>query len=359
MSDKYDYLESERKKLWARLLELEKEIGKKTSDYEKEAKQSSKKASEYRNKSNESYELAKTNAENAQAKAEEAKQSLTLIKSIKTKSEDCYQKISDYNTELNSKITNITECIETLEENFENNSVLVEKLKKLEENFDQGEEIIAKIEVLHKSIQPKKKEIDNLHREIFGFTDTQKDENDVDIEIKIEGLKDHLEESYNDLSEELDLLKSEITKTKNETLNNYNLFIKEKEDFFSKTIENWKNEHDNVLNKINKLLPNALTAGLASAYSEKRESELLESKKYAGNFRNAALGLIGMSLIPFILSVFFIWKGKSLHDVIMDSPRFVLAIIPMYIPILWIAYSSNKKLNLSKRLIEEYTHKEV
>lgn len=359
MSDKYDYLESERKKLWARLLELEKEIGKKTSDYEKEAKQSSKKASEYRNKSNESYELAKTNAENAQAKAEEAKQSLTIIKSIKTKSEDCYQKISDYSTELNSKITNITECIETLEENFENNSVLVEKLKKLEENFDQGEEIIAKIEVLHKSIQPKKKEIDNLHREIFGFTDTQKDENDVDIEIKIEGLKDHLEESYNDLSEELDLLKSDIIKTKNETLNNYNLFIKEKEDFFSKTIENWKNEHDNVLNKINKLLPNALTAGLASAYSEKRESELLESKKYAGNFRNAALGLIGMSLIPFILSVFFIWKGKSLHDVIMDSPRFVLAIIPMYIPILWIAYSSNKKLNLSKRLIEEYTHKEV
>lgn len=359
MSDKYDYLESERKKLWARLLELETEIGKKTSDYEKEAKQSSKKASEYRNKSNESYELAKNNAEIAQAKAEEAKQSLTLIKSIKTKSEDCYKKISDYSTELNSKIENITECIETLEENFENNSVLVEKLERLEENFEQGEEIIAKIEVLHKSIQPKKKEIDNLYREIFGYTDTQKDENDVDIEIKIEGLKDHLEDSYNDLSEELDLLKSEITKTKNETLINYNSFIKEKEDFFNKTLENWENEHDNVLEKINKLLPNALTAGLASAYSEKRESELLESKKYANNFRNAALGLIGMSLIPFILSVFFIWKGKSLHDVILDSPRFVLAIIPMYIPILWIAYSSNKKLNLSKRLIEEYTHKEV
>src|SRR5690606_6014691 len=40
-------------------------------------------------------------------------------------------------------------------------------------------------------------------------------------------------------------------------------------------------------------------------------------------------------------------------------PRMVLAIIPMYIPILWFTYSANKKLNLSKRLIEEYAHKEV
>lgn len=31
----------------------------------------------------------------------------------------------------------------------------------------------------------------------------------------------------------------------------------------------------------------------------------------------------------------------------------------MYIPILWFTYSANKKLNLSKRLIEEYSHKEV
>ena len=33
--------------------------------------------------------------------------------------------------------------------------------------------------------------------------------------------------------------------------------------------------------------------------------------------------------------------------------------LPLYAPIVWFAYYSNKKLNLSKRLIEEYTHKEV
>ena len=33
--------------------------------------------------------------------------------------------------------------------------------------------------------------------------------------------------------------------------------------------------------------------------------------------------------------------------------------LPLYAPILWVAYSSNKSYKLSKRLIEEYTHKEV
>lgn len=359
MSDKFDYLNSEREKIWARLLELEKAIDKKSSDYEKEAKQSSKKASEYKNKSNESCELAKKNAEIVITKAEEAKQSLGLIKSIERNSEDCYKRISDYSSDLDSKIENITECIGTLEENFENNSELVEKLETLNQHFEQGEETKGKIETLLKSIQPKKKEIDNLYREIFGYSDIQKDENDKDVEVKIEGLKDQLEDTYDNLSKEFELLKSSISETKKETLTNYSSFIKEKEDAYSKTLDNWNKEHNNVLDKINKLLPNALTTGLSYAYSEKKESEVAESKKYAKNFERAAIGLIFMSLIPFILSVVFIWNGKSLHDVILDSPRFVLAIIPMYIPILWIAYSSNKKLNLSKRLIEEYTHKEV
>ena len=33
--------------------------------------------------------------------------------------------------------------------------------------------------------------------------------------------------------------------------------------------------------------------------------------------------------------------------------------MPLYIPILWVAYSANKSYKLSKRLIEEYTHKGV
>ncbi|HAS7013376.1 TPA: hypothetical protein I7289_21405 [Vibrio parahaemolyticus] len=40
-------------------------------------------------------------------------------------------------------------------------------------------------------------------------------------------------------------------------------------------------------------------------------------------------------------------------------PTIFSVMLPVYAPILWVAYSSNKSYKLSKRLIEEYTHKEV
>lgn len=54
-----DYLESERKLIWDRIVDLQTSIKKKTSDYEKDAKQASKKCSEFRNKC----ESTKTEAE--------------------------------------------------------------------------------------------------------------------------------------------------------------------------------------------------------------------------------------------------------------------------------------------------------
>jgi hypothetical protein len=64
-------------------------------------------------------------------------------------------------------------------------------------------------------------------------------------------------------------------------------------------------------------------------------------------------------MIPFIISVYSILKDVPLDVVVNRVPKIVIAILPLYIPILWFAISSSKKMNLSKRLIEEYTHKEV
>lgn len=78
-----DYLDSERIKLWERVTQLEIDVSKKTSDFEKEAKQSSKMASEYKNRSLEAKEQATSNAELSLARTEDAKQCLTDIKLIK------------------------------------------------------------------------------------------------------------------------------------------------------------------------------------------------------------------------------------------------------------------------------------
>ncbi len=51
--------------------------------------------------------------------------------------------------------------------------------------------------------------------------------------------------------------------------------------------------------------------------------------------------------------------NKDLVEVLSDTPKLIVSILPLYLPVLWIAYSASKKQNLSKRLIEEYTHKGV
>jgi hypothetical protein len=107
------------------------------------------------------------------------------------------------------------------------------------------------------------------------------------------------------------------------------------------------------------LLPKALTAGLSHAYEVKKRHELLTSKDLSKKFVGGIAGMICVSLIPFAVSVCYYFYGKSFVDVIKIVPNLVTAILPLYIPVLWLAYSANKRLNLSKRLIEEYTHKEV
>ncbi|TDW52693.1 hypothetical protein EV144_1011384 [Flavobacterium sp. 270] len=353
------YLDEERKKLWERLNYLENEIEKKTSDFEKDAKQSSRKASEFRNKSNEAKDLAIQYAEISAEKMREAKTCLTNIKSIETRSESSFQKIDKFSIDLDSRSKKINENLIALEENFQENESFIEKLETLEGHFENGEVISGKIETLQKSIQSKKRDIDTLYRDLFGYVETETNEEGVEIETKVEGLKDQIQSTYESLEEDFANLEKDISLIRRDTMEGYNNFIKEKEANYQKIEKKWNSDYNSVLNKINKLLPNALTTGLSFAYSEKKDREIEDSKKFAITFRIAALGLAGVSLIPFCLSIFFIFEKKTLIEVLEYSPRFVLAIIPLYIPVLWIAYSANKKLNLSKRLIEEYTHKEV
>lgn len=102
-----------------------------------------------------------------------------------------------------------------------------------------------------------------------------------------------------------------------------------------------------------------MTAGLSSAFSKKKDDEEASSILLQKKFNLGIYFLIGISMIPLGISVYFIIENVKLLEVINRIPRLVLAIIPMYIPALWFTISASKKLNLSKRLIEEYSHKEV
>ena len=71
------------------------------------------------------------------------------------------------------------------------------------------------------------------------------------------------------------------------------------------------------------------------------------------------LGLTIISLLPIAISIYSIFEDTPIDTIINRLPKIVFAFLPLYAPLLWVACSADKKIKLAKRLIEEYTHKEV
>lgn len=324
-----EYLESERIKIWAEIVELKKSVDKKTSDYEQEAKAASKKCSEYKNK-------CEANKNDANQLFEDVKKITGEIEQSNISS--LINEIRIVHDELLPKKEVIITQIAELEKLFAQYSIYADRIKKLDEISNTADESSTKIEIIFKQIATRKKEIDELYYEIFGYSETDSASGQI---TTITGVKDELEKTYSELK------------------NNFEEFSNNKNKEFNDTLNTWKAEHSSVLKQIDSLLPNALTAGLSHAYSKKKEDEITESATLDKIFKLYVKGLIVISCIPFAISVYMLFNGGSLEDTILKMPRLVLSILPLYIPVLWVAYSSNRKMNLSKRLIEEYTHKEV
>lgn len=346
-----EYLEEERKKLWGRIsnleaadIRLQKQIEKTALTSEKEAAQSSRKASEFRNKTEQRANEANDFIVKLESKLDEAEK---LLVTIHEKNEIATElKISLESTENQYKVTydELKSKVETLENFIDEYPELDDKLEEINGFINSIEDNLGKSKLSLNSLNKSKKEIEDVHRDIFGYTDVD----EVGDEIYIEGKKTELDETYSDLETRISAADSNITKITTTYKKNY---------------EDFESQHKGTYAKINKeiesLLPAALTAGLSSAFSTKKDAEVISSLELQKRFSHGIYLLIGVSILPFIVSIVFLSQGISLENVIFKIPRLVLAIIPMYIPVLWFTYSANKKLNLSKRLIEEYAHKEV
>ncbi len=342
--EQLNYLEEERKKIWERISELESEIRKKTSDCEAEAKQSSKKTTEYKNKSEISFEQIKTYENIARQNSEEITTLLTETKSIEVSLKEKAEYVNQQFTTISNNEDAYSSNIESLEEMFENFEDLKEKIDSLGGLLISGEETLKKINQLFKASSDKRNEINELYLEIVGSEDEDKDGK----KIVVPGLKDDLESSYEEIEQKVNLLQRQLDD-----------IISINKDTLEKKIIGFEETFEKTNKQIESLLPNALTTGLSYAYFAKRTDEEKEERKQTKYFTIAIIGMIMVSLILFGVSTYQLFNGVALYDVLMQLPRVVLAILPLYIPVLWFAYSANKKRNLSKRLIEEYTHKEV
>lgn len=357
-SEQIKYLEDERIKLWERVIHLEnyikafeKDIKTRTPESEKEAKEHAKRAAEYRNRAEErlidAIELVKKLQEQLAISLNINNQIGNLNGSVSEaihEVEESKAKLCNIEKEYIDKVDRINGHLLSLD------GVFI-KYPKLENTLTELEEYVLKIEENQKkssqtlnTINARKIEIDDLYREIFGYKDT----NEAGEEIFVEGTKDELKNAYDNLTAELFASQKHVDNLNKEYINKYHNFE-----------NNYKQKYEEIITEIRRLLPNALTAGLSSAFSKKKEDEVKSSEQLQKRFSQGIYLLIGISILPVIVSIAFLIEKKDLEEVILMLPRIVLAIVPMYIPALWITYSSSKKLNLSKRLIEEYAHKEV
>jgi hypothetical protein len=348
------YLEEERKKLWTEMISLKEQI-KKIQKYTPEKVQQvldkSIEIDELHEKSQTVYaSVTEKNQKISSSLAhindtiKEWDEKLRSLQSIYTESNELYKKTSENSTELINLSENSRQIKTTLDAVLTEIKTKSETLSELTDMLDDASDKEEKINLIFTNVEKYHKETRAQYLKIFGFNE----ENEDGTKSKVPGLKDELEASYRNLVIELGELHKEI-----ETAINFS------SDNSIKVKDHWELQHGSLKEKIESLLPGALTAGLSYAYQKKKDDELKAMGKSNAFFMGAIVGLIVVSLIPFTVSIYLLSKGTGLEDAILKLPRLAISILPLYIPILWMAYSSSKKVNLSKRLIEEYSHKEA
>lgn len=350
--DQIAYLESERIKLWEKVSLLEELIKNKTSDSESEARTAAKKAAEFRNRSKDAYDALMAVVPEINKTWGELK---LLVEDNSKKSAEVAVLIGDFN----SAKMNLIEDGKSIAATIERMETLSTTLDAVIEDIDEKKKSLAEVAKINQSLQGLQSKTDLLHKnslerfnaieECYLDINGYEEEDDQTGETKeIEGLRSKLEASFKDLSKKIEVSTASLDSLVQLSTGKVDTVEKK-----------WDEQHGALKKKIEGLLPKALTAGLSHAYSNKKEEEVVASGKIATTFAWAIGGLTVVSLIPFGVSVYSLYHDVALNDVVARMPRLVLAIIPLYVPVMWIAYSANKKLNLSKRLIEEYTHKEV
>lgn len=366
MNDEFEYLKEEKDKAWARIVALEEEIKilkKSIPENIQDIKNDSRNASKYRNRCEESakksqeYESYIANIHADMKATEDLANDISVsLQNYQQSGKNYLDAVSLQANEINSKYEKIKETISEIEEIYENNEDLSSKIEELNSYIIEGTKEKDDIALLYKQASIKRNEIYNLHREIIGYD--EKDDN-TGKEEHFSGLKEELENSYDQISSKLEEISESLVDLQTTTQEQYSEALNDFNNNSEKKIQEWEKNYQNLKKRIEDLLPDALTTGLSHAYSRKRYSERQETKGYQKVFKKSIIGLTVISLFPIGISIYSIFASTPLDIIIERLPKIVFAFLPIYAPLLWVACSADKKIKLAKRLIEEYTHKEV
>jgi archaellum component FlaC len=342
-------------------------------------------------KASDSEEIAKVAAQHAEAAKDRALQQEAevshLVKSLTTYHDQATtalqethaekSKLEEALTQLNTRLTQIEQLMsaaaaakdsidssakDTLDKvefirRFIDESVsLPEKLERINELQAEAKKANESITALLQHSASRKDKIDQLHSEILG-QDVGGENGEM---THIDGVKDRLETAYSEVSSKLLSMRTDVDSAIRGITQEYEHHMALQGQDFSVLVETSTERVKSIEEQLRGLLPGGLAAGLSAAYEKKKDVEVATLSKLEKTFSRAILGMAVVSLIPFAIDVYLVlWQHKELVQVIKDTPIMIGSILPLYFPILWVAHSANKNGKLSKRLIEEYTHKAV
>ena len=270
-----------------------------------------------------------------------------IVEEIKENSkrvEEVSDAISVTQIEMNKSKDHFAELVKEMESLSLKAELSKAKLDTLDKSLEEAEDSKAKIILTQKNVRDLLLEVKTLYSTVFGSNEKNEETGEVE---EIEGLVIKLENAYSDLRLNL-----------KETQDSVESFRKKKEKEYITISESWNSEFNKLKDKIESLLPGALSAGLSQAYEEKKNSEIGEIKKSSLIFYCSIIGLTIISILPVSLYIFLLITGKkTVEEIALLTPSVFLAMMPLYVPCLWVAFSSDKKAKLSKRLAEEYAHK--
>ncbi|AQS41483.1 MAG: Hypothetical protein BHV28_07830 [Candidatus Tokpelaia hoelldobleri] len=284
---------------------------------------------------------------------EEVKESINMYKNNKTLINNSIKKAESLNQKCESLNANEEQLkasqseVHDLQEQANASLLAAQKVAVEIEGFktDSGNTSAKINDLLNKSANFKER-IENLHDKIMGYE--YKDEETGENKHE-SGLKDELENSYKTLSASIANQEKEARQ-----------FVKSTEDKLEKLKEIYDEEFRGKKERIDELLPGALTAGLSAAYAEKTKAEGEQLNSYKKSFKYAIFCLVGISMMPLFFNLnLYYFHDYDFVKIINSLPETLTFSLPLYLPFFWMAWNANKEMKLSKRLIEEYTHKEV
>lgn len=283
-----------------------------------------------------------------------------------------------YSDTVSKEIKNINDqtkiAIDDIKHNFQQSEEMLSSLSKIEKkikNLDsylfeideanQNKGLESKIKELHKEFNDIHSEIKNYHKTLFGEKEDEKSSIKHQISdalSKATSTKGKIDEELSDAKDKISYLKTFYTavfgkedKESGKIEGGLKLEIQEKRD-----------KYNALLEEVEGLLPGAVSAGLASAYKQVKDSFKEPLRRNNNIFYFSLFSLFVVSFFM-ITKQFTIFPLQIVFEDVLSEPTKMVSLflykLPLIIPIVWLAIYSSKRRSEIQRLYQEYTHKEA